>query len=68
MLIAMIAAVALTLLLVALLAAYLPIPAMAAILLVVAYRRIDWYHILAGSQRECHITCTTMTSRTPRRA
>jgi SulP family sulfate permease len=53
---------ALILLLVAPLAAYLPIPAMAAILLVVAYRLIDWHHIrviLKTSKRETVILATT---------
>jgi SulP family sulfate permease len=55
-------ALALILLLVAPLAAYLPIPAMAAILLVVAYRLIDWHHIqviLKTSKRETVILATT---------
>jgi SulP family sulfate permease len=55
-------ALALIVLLVAPLAAYLPISAMAAILLVVAYRLIDWHHIrtiLSTSKRETSILLTT---------
>jgi SulP family sulfate permease len=55
-------ALALIVLLVAPLAAYLPIPAMAAILLVVAWRLIDFHHIgtiLRTSKRETTILLTT---------
>lgn len=55
-------ALALIVLLVAPLAAYLPIPAMAAILLVVAYRLIDVHHIttiLRTSKRETTVLLTT---------
>jgi sulfate permease, SulP family len=55
-------ALALIVLLVAPLAAYLPIPAMAAILLVVAWRLIDWHHISAivtTSRRETAVLATT---------
>ncbi len=55
-------ALALIVLLVAPLAAYLPIPAMAAILLVVAWRLIDFHHIaiiLRTSKRETAVLTTT---------
>jgi SulP family sulfate permease len=58
-------ALAMIVVLVAPLAAYLPIPAMAAILLVVAWRLIDFHHIrtiLRTSKRETTILLTTFFS------